>query len=54
MIERDPYNHWSLSGRLQMLAFEAELAHLPRSLIAAVWDAVDQLFTEGPPSAVNK
>jgi hypothetical protein len=24
-----------------MLAFEAELAHLPRSLIAALWEAID-------------
>jgi hypothetical protein len=28
---------------LQMLAFEAELVHLPRSLIAAVWEALDRL-----------
>lgn len=33
MDELDPYASWSLSDRLQMLAFEAELAHLPRSLI---------------------
>jgi hypothetical protein len=26
-----------------MLASEAELAHLPRSLIATVWDALDML-----------
>jgi len=26
-----------------MLAFEAELAHLPRSLISAVWEAFDTL-----------
>ena len=29
----DPYASWSLPDRLQMLVFEAELAHLPRSLI---------------------
>jgi hypothetical protein len=34
---------WSLSNRLQMLAFEAELAHLPRSLIAAIWTALESL-----------
>jgi hypothetical protein len=28
-----------------MLAFEAELAHLPRSLISAVWEAYDTLST---------
>jgi hypothetical protein len=26
-----------------MLAFEAELAHLPRSLIAAIWTALESL-----------
>jgi hypothetical protein len=30
MAEPDPYAGWPLSDRLQMLAFEAELAHLPR------------------------
>lgn len=38
----DPYINLSLADRLQLLAFEAELAHLPRSL-AAVWDAFDTL-----------
>jgi hypothetical protein len=37
MAEPDPYAGWSLSDRLQMLAFEAEFAHLPRSRIAAIW-----------------
>ena len=37
----DPYSHLALSLRLQLLAFEAELAHLPRSLISAVWEAFD-------------
>jgi hypothetical protein len=45
MVAPDPYAGWSLSDRLQMLAFEAELAHLPRSLIAALWDAVDEPIT---------
>ena len=43
MAERDPYAGWSLSDRLQMLAFEAELAHLPRSLLAAIWEALESL-----------
>ena len=43
MPEPDPYAHWSLSDRLQLLAFEAELAHLPRPLIAALWEAIDIL-----------
>jgi hypothetical protein len=34
MAEPDPYAGWSFSDRLRMLALEAELAHLPRSLIA--------------------
>jgi hypothetical protein len=45
MSDSDPYDGWSLSDRLQMLAFEAELAelaHLPRSLITAVWNVFDR------------
>ncbi len=38
--EPDPYASWSLSNRLEMLAFEAQLAHLPRSLIAAIWESL--------------
>jgi len=41
MAEPDPYADWSLSDRLQMLAFEAEQAHLPWSLVSAVWEAID-------------
>ena len=40
MSEPDPYASWSLSDRLQMFAFEAEAGHLPRSLIAALWDLI--------------
>jgi hypothetical protein len=43
MPEPDPYAAWSLSDRLQLLAFEAELAHLPRPLIVALWEAIDSL-----------
>jgi hypothetical protein len=43
MPDLDPYTAWSLSERLQMLAFEAELAHLPRSLVNALWEAHDRL-----------
>ena len=43
MAAPDLYAGWSLSYRLQMLAFEAELAHLPRSLIAAIWEALGTL-----------
>jgi hypothetical protein len=31
-----------------MLAFEAELAHLPRSLIAALWEAIDFFQFKAP------
>lgn len=52
----DPYAGWSLGDRLQMLAFEAELARLPRSLIGAIWEAFDTSSQKasqkrkGPPS----
>ena len=39
----DPYAGWSLSERLQMLALEAELAQLPRSLVTAIWEALERL-----------
>jgi hypothetical protein len=48
MTDPDPYAGWSLADRLQMLAFEAELAHLPRSLITALWEALDRCQ---PPNA---
>jgi hypothetical protein len=37
----DPYIGWSLSNRPQMLALEAELAHLPPSLIVGLWEVID-------------
>lgn len=40
MTEPDPDAEWPLSDRLQMLAFEAQLAHLPRSLVAALWEVI--------------
>jgi hypothetical protein len=43
MAHPDPYAGWPPQDRLQMLAFEAELAHLPRSLIGAIWEALDLL-----------
>jgi hypothetical protein len=39
----DPYINLPLRARIQLLAFEAELAHLPRSLIAAIWTAFENL-----------
>jgi hypothetical protein len=39
----DPYRTWPLLHRLEMLAFEAELVHLPRSLIAAIWETIELL-----------
>jgi hypothetical protein len=38
----DPYAHLSLPVRLQLLVFEAELPHVPRSLIAAIWELSDR------------
>jgi hypothetical protein len=43
LADPDLEPHWSLSDRLQMLAFETELAHLPPSLIAAIWTALESL-----------
>jgi hypothetical protein len=37
------YSGWPLRVRLELLAFEAELAQLPRPLIAALWEAIDRL-----------
>jgi hypothetical protein len=33
------YSGWPLRDRLELLAFEAELARIPRPLIAALWDS---------------
>lgn len=49
-MPEDPYCDWSLSDRLQLLAFEAALAHLPRYLISALWEAIDQGIVKTPPS----
>lgn len=37
----DPYAGLSFRDRLELLAFEAELACFPRSLIQALWQAID-------------
>ena len=42
MAAPDLYAEWPLSDRLQMLAFEAELAHLHPSLIATIWEVIDR------------
>ena len=47
MPEPDPYAGWPPSDGLRMLAFEAELARVPRSLITAIWEAVDLVCVEG-------
>ena len=47
MSDRDPYTSLSLSDRFQLLAFEAELAHLPRSLISALWEVMDPSIVKG-------
>jgi hypothetical protein len=44
VISADPYTQLSTADRLQLLAFEAELAGFPRSLIAAICFMVDTLL----------
>jgi hypothetical protein len=39
------YSVWPLRDRLELLAFEAELAGIPRRLIAALWEAIDEQET---------
>lgn len=46
----EPYIKLSLADRLQLLAFEAELAHLPRSLITALWNVFDRFHVMDDPS----
>ena len=48
MLElEDPLSGLAALSRLQMVAFEAELAHQPRSLVAGLWEAVDLVCAEG-------
>ena len=47
MADSDPYANWSLSDRVQMLAFEAELGYLPRFLISTIWVALKRLHLLG-------
>jgi hypothetical protein len=37
------FAHWQLRDRLELLAFEAELARSPRPLIPVLWEAIDEL-----------
>jgi len=55
MAEPDPYSSGPLTDRVQMLAFEAELAYLPPSLITAIWEVIDTrpLTKEERPSALD-
>jgi hypothetical protein len=39
----EQFAQWPLRNRLELLAFEAKLAGLPRPLIAALWEAIDCL-----------
>jgi hypothetical protein len=36
------FARWPLRDRLELLAFEAELARIPQQLIAAPWEAIDE------------
>jgi hypothetical protein len=42
MTHEDPFETFDLGTRLQLVVFELELAHAPRSLIAAAWKAFDR------------
>jgi hypothetical protein len=48
-----PTSGWSLADRLQLLAFGAQLAHLPRFLIPAVWEALDLVAMHTPKTVRN-
>jgi hypothetical protein len=54
-VEVEEYRGWSLSDRLELLAFDARLAGVPPALLEALWDAIDQLpgatRSEGYPTA---
>ena len=52
-MDADPHVRLSLRSRLEMLAFGAELAGFPRSLIDAVWEAVDRVGGDTPPGGCN-
>jgi hypothetical protein len=39
-----------LWDRLELVAFEAEPAHLPRSLVAAIWNVLDSFPHSGKPA----
>jgi hypothetical protein len=47
----EQFARWPLRDRLELLAFEAELAQLPRPLIAALWDAIDRVNCPAVPVA---
>jgi hypothetical protein len=54
MSEPDHYVGWSLADRLQMLALEAELARLPRSLITALWEVTRTPTQAQPPHETKR
>ncbi|MGH7498687.1 MAG: hypothetical protein ACREL3_07540 [Gemmatimonadales bacterium] len=49
--KKDPYAGLSLPDRLELLAFEAELAGFPRSLIQGLWQAIAQVLPQREPYA---
>jgi hypothetical protein len=49
--EPDPYASLSLRDRLQMLAFEAQLAQLPPSLVSALWEVIPSTLPISSPGA---
>jgi hypothetical protein len=35
------FREWPLRNRLELVAFEAELAGIPRPILAALWEAIE-------------
>jgi hypothetical protein len=42
MAEED-YSTWPLRDRLELLVFDARLAGVPPTILAALWEAIDVL-----------
>jgi hypothetical protein len=51
-MKQEHYGDWPLRYRLELLAFEAELARLPRTLIVALWEVIDQVGSSSDRSSM--
>jgi hypothetical protein len=45
----EDYRGWPLRDRLELLAFDARLAGVPAALIAALWEAIDEVSRAARP-----